>query len=580
MSAGTTARPFAAIIMAAGQGKRMGSDLPKVLHTVSGKPMLEHVIQSAKSAGAGKLVVVVGHGREQVIKSLPAGVEHVVQDKQLGTGHAAKCAESLLRAWKGPIVVLSGDVPLLRADTIRSLVQKQADTNSAAVVLTAKAAGEHTYGRIIRDEKGGVKAIVEHKDATPKQREIDEINSGTYVFAPGKLFPALAELKNTNAQSEYYLTDTIGAFVDDLQPVAALLAKNIQEVQGINTPEDLKSAESAMSVRASVASGTFLIRDAETVSELSKNVRIFTGNANPKLAKDICAHLQIPLGKSEVGHFPDGESRVQIQEDVRGRDVFIVQSTCAPVNDHLMELLVLIDAVKRASANRITAVIPYYGYARQDRKHDGRVPITAKLVANLITTAGADRVMCVDLHAEQIQGFFDLPLDHLLAMPVQMAYLRKLEIPDLTILSPDLGRTKLTEKFARKLDARLAVIEKRRIGDSEVVKGHVVGEIAGRNALIVDDMISTAGSVSVAVQTALEYGAKSVLVMATHPVFCGRAYERLNGLPVTELIVTDTIEVKKKPENIQLNVLSVAGLLADAIMRTHLNKSISALFES
>jgi ribose-phosphate pyrophosphokinase len=446
-------------------------------------------------------------------------------------------------------------------------------------VLTAKISGDHAYGRVVRDEKGMVKGIIEHKDATPEQRKLDEINSGTYVFASGKLFPALAELKDDNSQREFYLTDTIAGFVNTGQPVAAVLAKTTQEVLGVNTPDELRQVDSAMSARINSISGAFLVRDPEMSTELANNVRIFTGNANPKLARDICAHLGIPLGKAEVGHFPDGETRVQIQEDVRGRDVFIVQSTCAPVNDHLIELLVLIDAVKRASAARITAVIPYYGYARQDRKHDGRVPITAKLVANLLTTAGAQRVMCVDLHAEQIQGFFDLPLDHLYSMPVQMAYMKKLDLPDLTILSPDLGRTKLTEKFARRLNARLAVIEKRRVGDSEVVKGHVVGEIAGRNALIVDDMISTAGSVTVAVQTAIESGAKSVMVMATHPVFCGRAYERLNGMPVRELVVTDTIEVKKRPENINLNILSVAPLLADAIMRIHLNKSVSILFE-
>ena len=579
MSAPATPRSFAAIILAAGQGKRMNSDLPKVLHAVCGKPMVDWVVQSARSAGASKIVVIVGHGRDQVIKVLSAGVENAVQDAQLGTGHAARCAEAILRDFKGPIAVLSGDAPLLRPETLRNLVAKQAETNAAAVVLTGKVQGESAYGRIIRDEKGLVKAIVEFKDATPEQKKIDEINSGTYVFAQGKLFPALAELKNSNAQSEFYLTDTVAAFVHAGLPVGAVLAKSIQEIIGVNTVDELKQAEAAMSARLNSLSSSFLIRDQEITSELTKNVRVFTGNANPKLAKDICIHLGIPLGKAEVGHFPDGETRVQILEDVRGRDVFIVQSTCAPVNDHLIELLVLIDAVKRASASRITAVIPYYGYARQDRKHDGRVPITAKLVANLITTAGADRVMCVDLHAEQIQGFFDLPLDHLYSMPVQMNYMKKLDMTDLTILSPDLGRTKLTEKFANRLNARLAVIEKRRIGDSEVVKGHVVGEITGRNALIIDDMISTAGSVSVAVNTAREYGAKSVTVMATHPVFCGRAYERLNGMPIRELIVCDTIEIKKRPDNINLNILSVAPLLADAIMRIHLNKSVSILFE-
>ena len=566
-------KPFAAVIMAAGQGKRMNSDLPKVLHPVLGRPMLEWVIQTARAAGAAKIVVIVGHGREQVIDTLPEGVEHAVQDKQLGTGHAVRCAENVLREWPGPILVLSGDMPLLRAETIRQMISLRLEDDAAAVLLSAPMEKEQAFGRVLRDEKGRVLRVVEYKDASPEQRKIDEVNTGTYVFAPGKLFPALAELRNDNTQGEYYLTDTVGSLTRAGMTVMAQKTTAPAEAMGINTPAELEAAEAVMRARQTQGGAAEEVYPPEC-----RQLRVFTGSANPKLAKDICTHLGIPLGKAEVGHFPDGETRVQIQEDVRGRDVFIIQSTCAPVNDHLMELLVLIDACRRASAQRITAVMPYFGYARQDRKHEGRVPITAKLVANLITTAGADRVMCVDLHAEQIQGFFDLPLDHLNAIPVQIDYLKKLNMPDLTILSPDLGRTKLTERFARRLNAGLAVIEKRRVGDSEVVKGHVVGEIGGRNALIIDDMISTAGSVCVAVQTAMEYGAKSVMVMATHPVFCGRAYERLNGLPVTELAVTDTIEVKKRPENIRLTILSVASLLAEAIKRTHKNESVSKLF--
>jgi ribose-phosphate pyrophosphokinase len=573
-------RGFAVIIMAAGQGKRMNSDLPKVLHPLNGKPLIDWVIQSARAAGAAKIVAIVGHGREQLIKALPAGVEHAVQDKQLGTGHAAKCAEVHLKDWKGPIAVLSGDVPLLRASTIRKLIEKQSETNAAAVVLTGKVSGEHAYGRIIRDGSGVVKGIVEHKDASAEQKKIDEINSGTYAFGPGKLFPALAQLRNDNAQGEFYLTDTIAHFVAKGQPVYAVRTPSTSEFLGINTPQELAAADIALKerLRNQDESGDDEAGGVDTTIALSQNMRIFTGNANPKLAEAICAYLGIPLGESEVSHFPDGETKVRILEDIRGKDIFIVQPTSPPVNDHLMELLVLIDAAKRASAQRVTAVIPYFGYARQDRKHEGRVPITAKLVANILTTAGADRVMCVDLHAEQIQGFFDLPVDHLMAVPVQMKYMRELNLPDLTILSPDLGRTKMTEKFARRLNASLAVIDKRRVGDSEVVKGHVVGEIKGRNALIVDDMITTAGSITQAVTTALEYGARSIIVMATHPVFSGRAFERLNGLPINELVVCDTIELKKRPENIKLRVLSVAPLLGEAIKRTHKNESVSKLF--
>jgi len=564
--------------MAAGQGKRMNSDLPKVLHPLNGKPLLDWVIQNARAAGASKIVVIVGHGREQVIRSLPPHVEYAVQESQLGTGHAARCAEGNLRDWSGPIVVLSGDVPLLRASTIRQLTSKLAETDAAAVILTGKMSGEHGYGRILRDESGHVKGIVENKDATAEQKKVEEINSGTYAFAPGKLFPALAQLRNNNAQGEYYLTDTIAGFVKSGQTVAAVRAASMSEVLGINTPQELNAAEQALKERLRMGADISNEDEQQVVSELSRNLRIFTGNANPKLAEDICAYLGIPLGEAEVSHFPDGETKVKILEDIRGRDVFIVQPTSPPVNDHLMELLVLIDAAKRASAQRVTAVIPYFGYARQDRKHEGRVPITAKLVANIITTAGADRVMCVDLHAEQIQGFFDLPVDHLTAAPVLLNHMRELNLEHPTLLSPDLGRTKMSEKFAKRLNATLAVIEKRRVGDSEVVKGHVVGEIKGRDALIVDDMIATGGSISQAVNTALEYGARSVCVAATHPVFSGRAFERLSGLPVRELAVCDTIELKKKPENVTLRTLSVAPLLGQAIKRTHKNESVSILF--
>jgi len=312
---------------------------------------------------------------------------------------------------------------------------------------------------------------------------------------------------------------------------------------------------------------------------LQNNLKIFCGNAHPKLAQAACQHLGVALAQAEVDRFPDGETKVRIIEDVRGRDVFIVQPTSPPVNDHLFELLVLIDAVKRASAQRVTAVIPYYGYARQDRKHEGRVPITAKLVANLIESAGADRVVTMDLHATQIQGFFDIPVDHLYAWPVLVNHVKEMNLTNLTVLSPDTGRFKLAESFAKRLGGQIAVIDKRRTGDSEVEKGHVVGDVKGRNVLVVDDMISTAGTVSQAVHTAKESGALSINVMCTHPVFCGRAFERLNGLPVQEMAVCDTIPIKKRPENINIVVLSVAKLLADAILRTHKNESISELFK-
>jgi ribose-phosphate pyrophosphokinase len=575
MPGSTTQKGFAAIIMAAGEGKRMNSPLPKVLHQLNGRPLLDWVVQSTRAAGASRIVVVVGHGREQVIKALPPGVEYAIQDQQLGTGHAVRCAEGNLHDWPGPIVVLSGDVPLIRASTIRLLVSRQGETDAAAVVLTAKIQGNHAYGRVLRDASGNVTGIVEAKDATPDQFKVPEINTGTYAFAPGKLFPAVRQLECRNAQGEYYLTDAIGYFVKNGQTVAAVRATQCNEVLGINTPEELAAAEAAMRTRPRAATEPEIV----VSTDLLRTMRVFTGSANPKLAEDVCSALGIPLGEAEVGRFPDGETKIRILEDIRGRDVFIVQPTCPPVNDHLIELLVLIDAARRASAKRITAVVPYFGYARQDRKHEGRVPITAKLVANMITTAGADRIMCVDLHADQIQGFFDIPMDHLSAAPVQIQHIKDLGLTNLTVLSPDLGRTKMTERFARRLNATLAVIEKRRTNnDEQVVKGHVVGEIKGRDALIVDDMITTGGSVVQAVETALEYGARNVLVSVTHPVFSGRAYERLSGLPVKELSACDTIELRKKPEKLNVQVLSIAPLLAEAIKRTHLNESVSKLF--
>ncbi|HYF49441.1 MAG TPA: NTP transferase domain-containing protein, partial [Planctomycetota bacterium] len=314
-----SSKGFAVVIMAAGQGKRMNSDLPKVLHPLQGKPLVEWVINAARAAGAGKIVVIVGHGKEQVIKALPPGVEHAVQDKQLGTGHAVKCAEPQLKDWKGPIVVLSGDVPLIRPATIRQLIGKQQELNAAAVVLTGKVTGDHAYGRIIRDESGSVKGIVEHKDATPEQKKINEINSGTYAFGPGKLFTALAQIRNDNAQGEFYLTDTIGLYVKNGQLVSAVRAPSAHEFLGINTPQELAAAEAAVRDRKPSASASSADNESTAESsvqiamEMFKNMRIFTGNANQKLAEDICAYLGIPLGDAEVSHFPDGETKVRIR---------------------------------------------------------------------------------------------------------------------------------------------------------------------------------------------------------------------------------------------------------------------------
>jgi ribose-phosphate pyrophosphokinase len=305
---------------------------------------------------------------------------------------------------------------------------------------------------------------------------------------------------------------------------------------------------------------------------------LLAGNSNRPLADQIAAYLGVSLGDCEVGRFPDGEVRVKIHSDVRGADVFIIQSTCSPVNDHLMEVLIMSDALRRASARRITAVIPYFGYSRQDRKDEGRVPITAKLTANLLQAAGVDRVVTLDLHAAQIQGFFDIPVDHLYASRVFTKYVRKLGLKDLVVASPDAGGMKMAWGYTKRLDAYLAVVEKRRTSATDVEVGFVIGDVKDKNVVIIDDIISTGGTLAKAAQLLRDKGAKKVIVMATHAVFCGRAVEKLRDAPLDEIIVTDTIPVTAPIE--RLRVLSVAELLGEAVHRIHTNKSVSTLFQS
>jgi ribose-phosphate pyrophosphokinase len=311
-------------------------------------------------------------------------------------------------------------------------------------------------------------------------------------------------------------------------------------------------------------------------------LKIFAGTTGLKLAHGVVQYLELPLGAGETKVFPDGELLVKLDEDVRGRDCFVVLSTCSPVNASLMEMLIYIDCLRRASANRITAVMPYFGYARQDRKDEGRVPITAKLVANLITTAGANRVMCVDLHAAQIQGFFDLPVDHLSASPVLLEHFRK-ELPGFAnpiVLSPDVGNAKTANMFAEQLGIDLAIIEKRRQSGTEVKVKNVIGEVKGRSVIMFDDMITTAGTVVEAAKVACERGATSVHVACTHAVMVGQAIERLSAPEITSVTVTDTIPIEHRLDALRhkVRVLSVAKLLGEAIHRIHHNQSVSALF--
>jgi ribose-phosphate pyrophosphokinase len=311
-------------------------------------------------------------------------------------------------------------------------------------------------------------------------------------------------------------------------------------------------------------------------------LKVFTGRANPKLAEKICEYLDIPLGRGKTELFPDGELIVRVDEDVRGRDCFVMQPTSHPINAHLMELMIWIDTLRRASAQRVTAVMPYFGYARQDRKDEGRTPITAKLVANLLERAGADRVVAVDLHAAQVQGFFDIPVDHLNAGPVIVKWFKSLKLHNQVFVSPDVGNVKRAQVYANLLGGEICIIDKRRRSGSEADAEHIIGDVAGKNVIMVDDMITTAGTMTAAVKMLREHGAQDIYMSATHAVFAPPAIERLCACPFTKLAVTDTITIGNRADRIKdrLVVLSVAELLGEAIRRIHHNASVSALFKN
>ncbi|MDE3180754.1 MAG: ribose-phosphate pyrophosphokinase [Acidobacteriota bacterium] len=308
-------------------------------------------------------------------------------------------------------------------------------------------------------------------------------------------------------------------------------------------------------------------------------LKVFSGNAHPALAKEICAHLGVKLGKAQVGRFPDGEVRLQILENVRGTDVFVIQPTCRPVNDSLVELLIMLDAFRRASADRITAVIPFYGYARQDRKDRPRVPISSKLVADLLTSAGANRILAMDLHAGQIQGYFNIPVDHLFATPVTVDYFRKLKLKDVCVVSPDPGGVERARAFAKRLDAPLAIIDKRREDADTVEVMNVIGRVSGKTCLIVDDMIDTGGTLVHTAQALLDNGAREVYASCTHGVFAGNAIEKVGASPLVQLVTTNSIPLLPEGRGCKkIKVLSVAGLLAEAIRSIHEETSVSKLF--
>jgi ribose-phosphate pyrophosphokinase len=314
------------------------------------------------------------------------------------------------------------------------------------------------------------------------------------------------------------------------------------------------------------------------MSIYSEKITLITGTAHPSLAQGISSHLSIPLAKAHVGRFPDGEIDIKIMDDLRGTDCFVLQPTCPPVQENWVELLLLLDSLRRASAGRITAVMPYYGYARKDRKDEGRVPISAKVVANTLVGAGADRVLALDMHAAQIQGFFDIPVDHLYAKPPLLEAVRRVGLEHPMVVSPDVGGIKMARAYAKSLEnADLAIVDKRRISGSQIAVEHVIGDVKGRNVLIVDDMISTGGSISEAARIVRDHGAETICIAATHGVLCGPAVERLEAAPVDKILITDSVPQKQKlPAKIE--IVTVAPLLARAIANIHRNESVSSLF--
>ena len=307
-------------------------------------------------------------------------------------------------------------------------------------------------------------------------------------------------------------------------------------------------------------------------------MKVFSGTANEPLARAICKSIGIELGKCSIQPFPDGETFVKIDENVRGEDVFVVQPTSPPTNHNLMELFIMMDALRRASADRITAVLPFYGYARQDRKDQPRVPITAKLVANLLVAAGANRILAMDLHAQQIMGFFDIPVDHLYAAPVMYEYLRKTKFNDLVVVSPDVGGLKMAYAYSQTMDASLAIVAKRRKSATEVESMAIIGEVRGKNALIVDDLTETAGTLTKASELLKKKGAKKILACVSHAILNDVGIERLRKSAIDELITTDTV-LRPAISGVNITTLSVAGLLGEAIKRIHNNSSVNSLFE-
>ena len=360
----------------------------------------------------------------------------------------------------------------------------------------------------------------------------------------------------------------------DTTAVLTPIQGQVEEIETNSQPVPALSAQGHPGGQAKPAEKKRAPRQSE-----NKRMKIFCGSSNIALCEEICKFVGVPMGESRLQRFSDGEVHFQLLENVRGADVFLVQPTCYPVDQHLVELLIMMDALKRASAGRITVVIPYYGYARQDRKDRPRVAITSKLVADLLTTAGANRALLVDLHAAQIQGFFNIPVDHLFASPVLVSYFRDLNLPDLTVVSPDAGGVERARFFAKKLDVPLAIVDKRRTDINVTEVMNVIGDVRGRTCLILDDIIDTAGTLVKTADALLEQGAKKVYACATHPVLSGPAVERIAESRLEQVIVTNTIPLGEEAQRLgKIKVLSIAGLLGRAIESIHMETSVSSLF--
>jgi ribose-phosphate pyrophosphokinase len=586
---------LAVIILAAGKGTRMESDLPKVLHPLCDKPLVSWVLETALSLDPEQIVVVTGHQAEKVEATIrnqfgnTSIIQFTRQTEMNGTGHAVQQAAPLLEGFEGDVIVLCGDVPLIKPNTLRALMQKRGRRNAAAALLVAQIEEPASYGRVLVSEDGCVEKIVEAKDASPDVLAVRNVNAGTYCFDSVKLWPRLDELTADNAAGELYLTDVIGLLTRDGERVDAVFIEE-REMTGVNTRHDLQQLEtqlesekkfSALPPQALTSHRPGKRADGRRPEE-AHAIKIFSGNANPRLAHEVAAYLHRPIGRMTTTRFADGEIRVTIDESIRGADVFIIQPTCAPVNDTLMELLIMCDAFKRASARRVVPIVPYFGYARQDKKIRPREPITAKLVADLISHAGADRIFAMDLHAGQIQGIFACPVDHLPAFPIIAEYLVEhgLYNSGVTVVSPDVGGVTRAAILAERLGADLAIVAKKRPEPGRVAVIDVIGDVEGQTCVLLDDLVDSAGTFAAAANELAERGARAIYAAATHPVLSGDAIRRVQDSPIKELIVTDTIPIAPEKMIPKITVLSIAKVCAEAIWRIHTDDSVSTMFSS